>query len=612
MTYDALVAEIRDGEVWLWSAPGADHLHRDRIRSIPGTRYDDKKRQWHARLSWGTVVQLRGVFGPQLQIGVELNEWVAAERAYRVDPCLQLRAATSLPDATVGLAAELYPFQRAGVAFLAMSRQSLLADEMGAGKTVQVASALGVIANLSDEDDSAWSNPYPCLVIAPKSVKRTWARELARWCPTASVVVAEGSAAKRREAILSGADVIVVNYETARDHSRLAPYGSIALSEKERQEKELNQVAWATVVLDEAHRIKDPKAKQTRACWRVGQKAKYRYALTGTPIANAPDDLWSVMHFVAPDDFPTKTEFVSRYCMMAWNFTGGMDVVGVRPDTRDELFAVLDPRMRRMPKDLVLSHLPPKVREVRYCDMTPKQARAYRELGKDSLATIDGEVLVTADPMQRRLRQMQLASSWMEVVEDGSVKLRAPSSKVDELVGYLDDIGGGEPAVVFAQSRQLIELAAARLQKEGVSHHLIVGGMTEDERARSEREFQSGLVRVLLGTTGAAGEGITLTRARHLAFLQRSDKMIENRQAEDRVHRIGSEVHRSVVITDLVAHGTVEDDQITSLHEKFARLQEIARDRETLVAAYHRGDRAAYEALEKLAAEEQQINYGSV
>lgn len=598
-----ITAELEKNEkIWLWTAPGHDHVYRDRIRSIPGSLFDSNRHQWNVRRTWASCVQLRGLFGPELGVGPALNAWALLEMESRVVPSMYWRGALAIDGSGLD---GLYPFQRAGVAFLVTARQALLADDPGAGKTVQLAVTLGTLSRLAD-----YPSPFPCLIVCPKSIKKVWEHELAKWLPDASVQVVSGNVTQRREAIASGADILVVNYETARDHSRLHHYGSIELSEKDLTPKELNGIEWSTVILDEAHRCKEPATRWTRACWYLGKNTNYRYALTGTPIANHPGDLWSIMHFVAPDEHPVKTKYVDRYCLQSWGFDGGFNIIGINPTMTEEFFRILDPRMRRMPKELVLKQLPPKVREIRWCEMTPKQAKAYKEMQKTMVSGIDPDgVVVATDPMTRRLREMQFASAYAVIDEAGKPRLSTPSSKIDELIEFLEDIGD-EPAVVFAQSRQLIMLAIARLDKEGITHREIVGGMTEDERARHEREFMSGHARIMLGTTGAAGEGLTLTRSRHVVFLQRSDKLIENIQAENRCHRIGSEHHESIVITDFISQGTVEEKQVVTLAEKMERLEQITRDRQVLLAAAQQGDQVAAQRMKHLEDEERELRAG--
>lgn len=599
-----------DGPIWITSS----WRHKEQCKLVPGAKWDDTVKKWRVPLSWAACKQLRAVFGEELLVGENLREWAGYELQSRVAPAAALRNATGLADG-FSYDDRLYQFQQAGVAFLIAAGSAILADEMGTGKTVQMCVTLR-------ELDKQGEDPFPCLIVAPNSVKSVWRKHVEEWIPGATVAVADKGAANRRKAILSGADVVIINYESTWRNSRLAPYGNTRLSDSDKEPKELNEVGWRTVVLDEAHRTKAPKAKQTRACWAIahGKTVTRRYALTGTPMANAPDDYWSILHLVAPDEWPSRTRYVDRYCLMSWNPFGGMNVVGLRPDTKDEFFEITDARMRRMPKDLVLPFLPPKVRSRRDAEMTPKQEKAYKQMEATQTAELEEAIASSANkawtaatlPIVQRLRLMQFSSAHAYVDSDNKVHLDYPSNKVEELLAFVDELPSDEPIVVFAESRQLIELAGRKLEemhKEGKygSVTYIVGGMTADEREQATTDFQEGRAQAILCTIKAGGEGITLTRARQCVFMQRSDSMIGNKQAEDRIHRIGSEVHTSVNIVDLVAPGTVEEEQISNLVLKLQRLEEIVRDKATLRAAADSGNQDAVAKLAQLELEENGI-----
>lgn len=574
------VAELADsGRI----AISTEFAEKDLIRMVPGTRWDPQGKVWHAPLSWGSCKALRGVFRNRLTVGPMLNQWAWDERQRWIEPALQLRTATEAAGDE-----RLFPFQRAGVDWLATVEQGLLADEMGTGKTLQTQMA---IRRLYEHN----MDSFPVCVISPNSVKTVWEDEWAKWDPAVTVLVVRGSAAKRRKvfddaakAIARGDQVaVVINIEAVRIHSRLAPYGSIRLADAEKQAKELNLLGFRTVIVDEAHRMKDPRAKQTRGIWAVqhGEQVRYRFALTGTPIANQPGELWSILHGISPGDFPTKTAYIDRYCMQSWNPFGGLDIIGVRPDTADEFHAIVGPRLRRMPKELVLPFLPDKYRSIRYCEMGTKQAKAYREIDEQLVTRLeDGSLVLTTNNLARNTRLLQFASAYAIVDEAGDVKLSEPSPKIDSLLELLGDLDPTDHVVVAAESRQLIELAATRLEKEGITFRLIVGGMTEEQRKQSVDDFQNGHARCMLMTLKAGGVGITLTRASTIVFLQRSWSMIDNKQGEDRVHRIGSEIHDKILVIDMVTVGTIEETQIPRLHQKLTRLQEIVRDKEVLAS----------------------------
>jgi len=562
---------------------------KEQIKRIPGARWNSTTKSWTLSPSWASCVQLRYMF-PTITYGDELRALIVAHRRDRVEPSLLLRE-LSETDRDVG---RLYPFQRVGVDWLHVAGSALLADEMGTGKTIQI------LTLLNELEDA-----LPALVICPNSTKFNWRDEAWKWFPWARSYVVNGSAAERakilKEAAQDDAALVIINIEAVRGHSRLAPFGSIRLAacpdcggqdprvtaaRCEVHPRQLNDIAFRTVVVDEAHRIKDPHAKQTRACWAVGhgKTVTRRLALTGTPIANDPSELWSIGHFIDPIEYPRKSAFVDRYCLLAWGTYGGLEVKGVNPEHKDEFYQILDPRFRRMLKKIVLPQLPPKVRTTRHVELTPKQFKAYREI-EESLVTRleDGTLMVAKDDLVAQIRLLQFSSASMQSTPEG-FRMCDPSPKVDALVEIVEE-RAGRPFVAAAEHRQLVELAAARLEKLHVHHGLITGGQSTYERNAILNSFQSGQLLVLLFTLKAGGTGLTMTAADLIVFMQRSWSMVDNVQAEDRVHRIGSEVHESIQVMDLVARGTVEETQVGRLWEKAMRLEEITRDRARLAAA---------------------------
>lgn len=575
------------------------------LRELPGVKYIGKLKRYEMPLSWSSCVMLRTEFGRDIAIEPDLKAWAKKERASRIDPVMRIRDITSLAcgDASNDHEDLLYPFQVAGREFLVTAKRALLGDEQGTGKTIQVLAAL------------RQTGKYPAIIVCPNSLKRNWERETLKWLPEATPIVVHGSAKQKRDALRLVPDsknpVVIINIESMRMFSKLAHYSGVrnlkctqcdkyggnpdlTAARCETHLKELNEMIFRTCVLDEAHRVKDPQAKQTRAIWSVfhGSEVEYAWALTGTPLANNPADIWSIMHAVAKDDFPGRTGFIDRYATQMWSAFGSMILGGLRSDTKEEFFKIFHPRFRRMQKAIVLPQLPPKIRTIRLVEMSTKQRKAYDELS-DSLVTRldDGSLLIARNNLTAAVRLLQLSSSYCEVdrgetPEDPSswtVTPTAPSPKVDELVDVIRENEGSSVAVA-AEHKKLLNLAAERLDKENIPYVMITGDVDADERAKNLARFQDGDVPVIMFTYQAGGVGLTMSKANTLIRLQRSWSLVSNLQGEDRVHRIGSEKHESINIIDIVTDDTIEVQQCMRLYDKSQRMEEIVRDREQRIA----------------------------
>lgn len=531
----------------------AGHREREQMKSIPGVRWDHRLLEWKLPVAWASLAALRGTFGDELTMDQSVLDWAWAERNNRIDPVRAILKA----DEPAGE----YGFQQRGIDFLRAAGSALLGDEMGLGKTRQAVLAADL----------------PALVVCPNSMKYSWRDEWAKWRPDAVVAIVDGTPTQKSKAINSGADVVIINWESLKSYSRLAPYGSIRLTDKQKTPGPLNR-EWNTVIADEAHRAKDPSSQQTRALWAIGASAQRRIALSGTPVANSPADLWSVMHFVAPSEWPSRTAFIDRYCVASINFWGGLDVYALKAHMRAELDAFFEPRFLRRRKSAVLTQLPDKTYSTRFVQMTTPQYKAYESLRKDMLAQLDDGILATFDPLVQTLRLLQTASAVPVLGEDGGVEaLKMPSNKVSALLELLAEADGA-PLVVFAASRKLIELCSREV---GVDHILITGAQSPADRAESVAKFQAGGVPLALVTLGAGGEGITLTAASTAVFLQRSWSLVQNLQAEDRIHRIGQQAS-SIQVVDVVSSNTIEQRVHEAFRDKEATLADVVKDKATL------------------------------
>jgi SNF2 family DNA or RNA helicase len=576
----------------------AEWRYKELCKSIPGSSWSTKEQVWRLPLSWSSCLALRSTFQQELEIGPQLADWASNYVTTRIQPSEALRELEEYEGDE-----DLFPHQRAGVAFLATAKRALLADEPGLGKTAQ---AIRALKRLKEQGEDV----FPALIICPNTLKKNWEREFQKWWPEVTTQVIRGTAAQRKKQfdiiVESNVEVVIINWESLRTHSRLAPFGSVALTrcadcgghdEKislnrcEVHERDLNFIDFKAVVADEIHRSKDPKSKQTRALWSATGSADVRFALTGTPIANNVVDLWSILHWLSPQDWPSKTKWIERMIDTMLNAFGGLLVLGVKPHMKDEFYRTVNPHMRRMLKQKVLPWLPEMMFDRRDVEMSTKQKKAYTQMRDTMMAELENGELVTAPSvLTQTTRLLQFASSYAEIqvsetTGEEKAVLSDPSCKVDAL---MDDIKNGDfgddSVAVCAVSRQLIELLSAALTKAKIEHGLVTGAQNEDERQRAVDDFQSGRIKWILFTAQAGGVGITLTAARRLVMLQRPWSLVDYKQALDRVHRIGSEIHDSVIVTDYITEGTIEERVLQVLETKADNFEEIVRDKQQLLS----------------------------
>jgi SNF2 family DNA or RNA helicase len=582
-------------------------------KTIPGA--DNKA---NITLAWQSYLSIYHTFGMieegLLEIGPKLEAWVTKEWTERVGQLMAIRDQLEAPGYP-----DLRPHQNAGVNFLSLAERGFLCDDMGTGKT---RTTFSTVRRLFEQG----KDPFPVLVSAPNSTKIGWQREIEIVWPGLKVNVVTGSAGQRRKLLEEKAHVYIINHEIAKTHSRLAPYPGLGMKRckacggqsstiKETacqvHPRELNAIDFNTVIIDEVHRIKDPKSQISRALKAASGKAKYRFGLSGTPIASKPYDLYSALNWLWPEIYTSRKTWRERFMDVSFDAWGNPVILGVKLHMEKEFFGSLDPYLRRMPKDVILPYLPPVVRDRRDVEMSPKQAKAYKQMETQMLAELNGELIVTDSPLTRMMRLLQFSSSYAEVIESDEVVfnpytqqderkqqvvLTDPSATLDAFMDDIEDFGE-ESVVVFAVSRQLIDLLAKRLDKAKIKYGLITGAQTAIERQIHMDDFQAGKTKFILCTIAAGGTGITLTQGSITAFLQRSWSMIENLQAEARTLRIGSEIHDRIRIIDYVTMNTVQDKVFKSMTEKSRNLQLILRD-DDLVAKVLKNEEITAEELE--------------
>lgn len=420
----------------------------------------------------------------------------------------------SLPQATLptDLNAELRSYQRQGVNWLALMQRgglgATLADDMGLGKTLQ---ALCVLRGR-------------CLVVCPTSVVYNWANELARFRPQLSFCVYHG---KNRQ-LSNDADIVLTSYALLRLDSEL-----------------LQGREWDVVVLDEAQTIKNPESQVTQAAY--GLRARFRLTLTGTPVENRLDELWSQFHFTNPGLLGGRSDFQQRYAQ---------PIAQGEPGAAALLRRKIAPFLLRRDKRTVAPELPPRTDVVLYCDLDERERELYDALYHSTRSEVVEHLKRGGGVMQAleallRLRQAACHSALIpgQDAED--------SAKVQRLLAALDQVqADGHRALVFSQWTSLLDLVEPHLQRAGVQFNRL-DGSTRDRRGVVETFQRDDGPTVMLLSLKAGGTGLNLTAADHVFLLDLWWNPAVEEQAADRAHRIGQE--RPVFVYRLVARETVEE-----------------------------------------------------
>jgi SNF2 family DNA or RNA helicase len=434
---------------------------------------------------------------------------------------------------------EFYPHQVEGVRWLAKRSSFILADDMGLGKTLQAFVTAAV------DFERGWANRV--LVVCPASLKGNWydeAIEFTNFVPH----VLEGTPKKREDFLKdlkarNDWHVLIVNYEQVGAHLAM-----------------LNSMRFEIVVYDEAHYIKNPKSARTKHSH--GLHGKRHFLLTGSPMLNHVDDLWSLLNRVDPGSFPNYYRFRNRYCV----FGGYKDkqIIGVKNEK--ELTERLEHYMlRRLKKDVLdlpdKQHIPVRV------DLNPLQVKLYKQVSEDMRLSIPSEpspkeVQNALDKMGK-LKQICGTTAAIEGYEDDSAKLDRMMEMVDEVVNE-----SNEHLVVFTQYRDVLHAATNRLKKAKFITYELHGDVKPGERQGIVKEWRDGPPAVIVCMYQVAGVGLNMTKARK-AF--RLDKLFVpklNEQAEDRLHRIGADKTQPVQIFDFIARNTIEQRIETILKRK--------------------------------------------
>ena len=448
---------------------------------------------------------------------------------------------------------KLRPYQEDGLKWLWWLYNNqlggLLADEMGLGKTHQ---AMGLISGITKNDENSIA-----LIVCPTSVIDHWLDKMDKYIPNVTSICYHGPFRKNHLAKIQ---------KTKNCHYAFVTSYGILL----RDIQLIMQFKWNLVVLDEAHLVKNQSTRTYKAACKIN--SNMRLCLTGTPLENDLMELKNLFDYIAPNYLGSDTEFKKKYMLNDEKADPIADI---------ELHRLIHPfKMRRNKLD-VLTDLPDKVEDIRYCHLNPSQKKLYNEA-----LNLKGKKLI--DDLQNEknpipyIHIFSLISLLKQICNDpgiidpqyshvGSGKLQV----FDELLS--EALESNQKVVVFSQYAKMVAKLSDRLNAQGVKHVTLTGQSIH--RGNIVREFQEDdNVKVFIGSLLAGGTGIDLTSGSVVIHFDRWWNAAKENQATDRIHRIGQT--RNVQVYKLVTKGTLEEriDEIISrkkmIFERFVEQDE--------------------------------------
>lgn len=440
----------------------------------------------------------------------------------------------------------------------------MLLDEMGMGKTKQAIDAASFLL--------MHGKVNLVMIIAPMSVKSVWRDEICRHAISEhDVIILSGTAIQRAEMLQLARRRpcwLIVNYDQLRHN----------------KEELTRMIEGQALIIDEAHRMKNSSTGWTKIIHEF--EPAYALLMTGTPVANKPEDVFSLMDYTSRGIAGRNIyHFYDKYCQKGGY--GGKQIIGYKNlnDLRDKLESI---SLRRLKKDCL--NLPPKMYVTRYAQLSGTQESEYARMRDEMVAEyskMDEETfkLKAKNAVSQLVRLAQICDGF--VVRDGSPLWYPEQAKISVLDELLAEIWANNPMdKVIVYSRFVPVCLKLKELYDSEGSEIIYGDTKEDERGEIVRRFQQDdRPRVLFLQIQTGGVGLTLTRARHAIFFDRWWSPSVNSQAEDRIHRIGTT--ESVNIYSIIAENTTDQYMEKMLTKKIELSEALEREsitRESLLS----------------------------
>ncbi|NTU63268.1 MAG: DEAD/DEAH box helicase family protein, partial [Chloroflexi bacterium] len=366
------------------------------------------------------------------------------------------------------LSTKLYSYQEAGAMHLAFGRRAMLADDMGLGKTIQAIAASALLKDLRGIERA--------LIVCPASLKHQWAREIKRFT-SLPVTVVEGGLLARRAAYQTPSFFKIINYEIVR-----------------RDLADLQQIRSDLIILDEAQRIKNWRAKTADMVKQL--RSRYAFVLTGTPLENRLDELYSIFQFLDPRILGPLWNFNDRFFQVEERDNGTYKVLGYKH--LDELRGTIGPYVLRRTRDEVLHDLPDRVDNNFFVEMTDPQWNAYNEFKENVAKLVAIAKRRPLTPKEREILLMCLIKMRLIcnalALHDKQILAKdreKTAPKLRELGEILADqiAGNGHKAIVFSQWADMLAFTEPIIKRIGLGYVKLTGAVPSPKRGALVERF---------------------------------------------------------------------------------------------------------------------------
>lgn len=604
---------LRDNGKRVWVDFPYDDRFKELLKErVSGVRWDASAKFWHAPLDMDTIKDIHSVakyFNEKLMVEAELVVWIKKEKEryanlikpddFKADTSLWLpRLREERPSLVAAM--ETQPHQVPGVAFMVGQRSVLLADDPGAGKTIQT------LATVAEKDVRG-----PILVVAPRTaVNVTWPEEIEQWLGSDEVVFKINGTMKPAERKLTLK--AIREHTVKRPHDRLwvlcgpnylrirADLDDYGNYERDAQGNkiirtvneglaDLFRIKWAAVIVDESHQTlagaTGNKKKQSAQRQGLGalelRDGALQIAISGTPFRGKTENLWGTLNWLYPDKFTSYWNWIRRhYGIQSTNsrFGSGIGKGDVIIDEK-RFFAELKPLMVRRTKAEIAPWLPakqyggthldpsdPKSPVAVWLPMSDKQAKQYDEIVNNAMISIDsmGDSINVNGVLAEmtRMKQVANASFGSDARYRGGLGPILPSNKAEWIEDFLNDrIAAGTKTIVASQFTGFIEMLSEYLNKKKIKHYTLTGKTSDDERTYIRKHFQdenNHEEMVILINTKAGGVSLTLDLADDVVICDQTWIPDDQQQVEDRAHRVSR--NHNVTIWYLASLGTIDED----------------------------------------------------